>query len=72
MNKKTFSLAGLFLGVTLAWLGLNIYWAWHRQNCVLDLLIALVFVVAAAAMVYNEFKKKRRKHLDEINKHKIP
>lgn len=31
-----------------------------------------MFVAAAAGMVYNEFHKKKRRHLDEVDKHKIP
>ena len=30
------------------------------------------FKAAAAGMVYNEFHKKKRRHLDEVDKHKIP
>ena len=59
MNKKTFTLAVIFLVVTLVWFGINIYWALTRQNNVFD-------------MVDNEFNKKKCKHLDEVNKHKIP
>ena len=45
MNKKTFTLAVIFLICALGWLGAN---------------------------VYNEFNKKKCRHLDEVNKHKIP
>ena len=72
MNKKTFTLAVIFLVVTLGWLGVNIYWALTRQNNLFDLVVALLFVAAGVGMVYNEVNKKKRKHLDEVNKYKIP
>lgn len=72
MNKKTFTVAVIFLIVTLVWLGINIFWAVTSRNRVFDLFIAILFVVAGAGMVYNECHKRRRKHLDEVIKHKIP
>ena len=61
MNKKTFTVAVIFLIVTLVWLGVNIFWA-----------LAVLFVLAGVGMVYNECHKRKRKHLDEVNKYKIP
>ena len=72
MNKKTFTLAVIFLVVTLVWFGINIYWALTRQNNVFDMVVALLFVAVGIGMVYNEFNKKKCKHLDEVNKHKSP
>ena len=72
MNKKTFTLAVFFLVVTMGWLGVNIYWALNRQNNVFDMVVALLFVSAGVAMVYNECKKKKCRHLDEVNRHQIP
>lgn len=74
MNKKTFVVALLFLGLTLLWLGLNVYWLLTRTKCVscFDLFIGAVFVIAAAGMVYNELKKHRRRHLQDVVKNKIP
>ena len=74
MNKKTFTLAVIFLVLTLVWLGTNIYWRVTRSNCVhvFDLVIGVLFVAAGIGMVYNEFNKKKRKHLDEVNKYKSP
>lgn len=74
MNKKTFTLAVIFLVLTLVWLGLNVYWKFTHSNCVhvIDFIIGIMFVAAAAGMVYNEFHKKKRRHLDEVDKHKIP
>lgn len=73
-NKKTFTLAVAFLLLTLVWLGLNIYWKFTHSNCVhaFDFIIGILFVAAASGMVYNELHKKRRRHIDEVNKHKIP
>lgn len=72
MNKKTFTLALMFLLVTAVWLGVNVYWALNHQNNVFDLVVALLFVAAGVGMVYNEVKKKRCRHLDEVNRHQIP
>lgn len=74
MNKKTFTLALVFLCLTLLWFGLNVYWLIAGGYCVskFDLFIAVLFVLAGVGMVCNEFKKKKRRHLDDVNKHKIP
>lgn len=72
MNKKTFTLAALFLCATFVWLCLNIYWAVMSRNTAFDLVIAVLFVLAGVGMVLNEFHKRKRKHLDEVNKYKIP
>ena len=72
MNKKTFTVATIFLCVTLVWLGVNIYWLLNRLNTLFDLVIAVLFVLAGVGMVYNECHKKKRRHLDEVNRYKIP
>lgn len=72
MNKKTFTVAVIFLLVTLVWLGVNVFWAFSRQNTFFDLIVAVLFVLAGAGMVYNELHKRKRKHLHEVNKYKIP
>lgn len=74
MNKKTFTVALIFLVLAISWFGATIYWAVTRANCVnaFDLVVGVVFVAAGAAMVYNEFNKKKRKHLEEVNRYKIP
>ena len=54
MNKKTFTLALLFLCVTLVWLGVNLYWDYVGRVDVYNTFIALLFVVFAAAMVWTE------------------
>lgn len=74
MNKKTFVLALLFLCLTAAWFGISLYWFFARRAYVgwFDLLIALCFVAAGAGMTVHEFRKKKRVHLDEVNRHQIP
>lgn len=74
MNKKTFTLAVIFLICALGWLGANVYWRVTRSNCVnvFDLVVGVLFVAAGIGMVYNEMKKKRCRHLDEVNRHQIP
>lgn len=74
MNKKTFVVALLFLCLTMLWLGLNVFWLLTHTKCVscFDLFIGTVFVAAAAGMVYNELKKRKRRHLQDVVKNKIP
>ena len=50
MNKKTFTLAIVFLVLTLVWLGTNIYWRVPHSNCVntFDFIVGILFVAAAA------------------------
>ncbi|MDE6445283.1 MAG: hypothetical protein K2L06_00250 [Alistipes sp.] len=74
MNKKTFALALLFFCATLGWLGVSLYWRFTRPACIsgFDLLIAVCFALAGAGMTVHEFRKKKRIHLDEANKHQIP
>lgn len=72
MNKKTFTVAMIFLIVTLVWLGVNIYWTFSHRNTAFDLVVAVLFVLAGVGMVYNEFHKRKRRHLHEVNKYKIP
>lgn len=72
MNKKTFALALLFLLATLCWLCVNIYWDLTGQRDLFATFIALIFVALAGAMTFHEFRKKKRRHLDEVNRNQIP
>lgn len=74
MNKKTFALALSFFCLTAAWLGISLYWFFTGRACVgwFDLLVAVCFVGAGAGMTVHEFRKKKRIHLDEANRHQIP
>ena len=44
MNKKTFTVAVIFMIVTLVWLGVNIFWALSNSNCIFDLVVALSLI----------------------------
>ncbi|MDE6508371.1 MAG: hypothetical protein K2O55_06670 [Alistipes sp.] len=74
MNFKTFALALLFLCLTVAWFGVSLYWFFTCRAFVgwFDLAIAGCFVAAGVGMTVHEFRKKKRVHLDEANKHQIP
>lgn len=74
MNRKTFTLAVIFLVVTILWLGILLYWMLtHRGSVhIFDLFVSVIFVLAGLGMVYNEAKKKKRRHLEEVKKYKIP
>lgn len=72
MNKKTFTLALLFLCLTLVWLGINVYWDITRHLDVYNTLLSLLFVIFGAAMTWNEAKKKKRRHIEEVDRTKIP
>ena len=72
MNKKALCVAVLFLCATIAWLCVNIYWIIRRMSSAFDLVIAVICVLAGVVMVYNEFHKKKRRHLADVNKNRIP
>lgn len=72
MNRKTFSVAVFFFCLTLAWLVVNIWWALAHRNTTVDLVIAAVFFLAGIGMIYNEINKKKRQHISDVDKHKIP
>ncbi len=72
MNKKTFTLALLFLCLTLVWFGINVYWDITRHLDVYNTLLSLLFVIFGAAMTWNEAKKKKRRHIEEVDRTKIP
>ena len=72
MNKKTFTLALLFLCLTLVWFGINVYWDITRHLDVYNTLLSLLFVISGAAMTWNEAKKKKRRHIEEVDRTKIP
>lgn len=68
MNKKTFTVAVVFLCLAVIWLGINILWfrSSHRAG---DMVIPVLFVVAGIGMVWNEFRKKRRQHVEDVKKY---
>lgn len=67
MNKKSFCVAVLFLLLTLGLLAFAIYCSvMHVTHITLfDYLLAVLFVAAGFGMVYNEYKKKRRRHIED-------
>lgn len=71
MNKKTLTLAVIFLCVAVALLVVNYFW--FREKCTgYDWGISIFLVIAGVWMVWNELHKKKRKHLADVNKHEIP
>ena len=72
MNKKTFALALSSFLATLVWLGVNIYWDLTDRWDPFSTVIALSLVVIFAGMAYHEGHKKKRRHLDEVNRNQIP
>lgn len=74
MNKKTLTLAVIFLVVTIVWLGIVLYWLLAHRGSVhlFDVFVSVIFVLAGVGMVCNEAKKKKRRHLEEVNRFKIP
>ena len=54
INKKTFTLAVVFLVLSLVWLGTNIYWRVTHFNwgSVIDFVIGFLFVLAGAGVVH--------------------
>lgn len=74
MNRKTFALAVSFLCLTLCGFAACIYGFATGTGSVggFDLMIASVCLVAAACMVVHEGRKKKRKHLADVDKYQIP
>ena len=70
MNKKTFTVALLFLFVTIAWWTVNIIWFIHGTTQWFRLIMPTVFVACASIMTWREFKQKKRKHVEDV-KHYI-
>lgn len=72
MNRKAFAVAVIFFCVSLAWFVINIVWAFGHRNTLVDVLISVFFLCAGIGMIYNEWHKKKRKHLSDVNKNRIP
>lgn len=72
MNKKAFGLAVLFLCATLAWLVVSILWFFKGRCSAFDVLVALLAFAAGSGMAWNESHKKKRRHLSEVDKNRIP
>ena len=63
-NKKTATVALIFMLATIMWLTINVVWCLHDGHYA-NLIIPVLFVVAGVAMFYNEFHKKPRKHVED-------
>lgn len=68
MNKKTFVVAVVFLCATLGWF-VSLLWL---NGSVFDIVISLLFILASAGMVYSEYGKKKRVHISDVKRNKIP
>ena len=64
-NKKTATVALIFMLATIMWLTINVVWCLHDGHYA-NLIIPVLFVVAGVAMFYNEFHKKPRKHVEDV------
>lgn len=49
-----------------------VYWDITRHLDVYNTLLSLLFVIFGAAMTWNEAKKKKRRHIEEVDRTKIP
>lgn len=71
MNKKTFTLAVLFLCVAVGLLVVNLIW--FSKSCTKwDWTISVFLVIAGVLMVWNELHKKKRLHRSDVNHNEIP
>ncbi len=70
MNKKTFTVAVIFLIVTSLYLAFELV-SRFRFGFTRDggLILPVLFVVAAAIMVWREYHRKKRKHVEDVKKY---
>ena len=68
MNKKTFTVALLFLCLTLVWLVINLIW-FMQDGKWSEIVVPVLLVVAGVYMVYSEFHKRKRRHIEEVKKY---
>lgn len=69
MNKKTFLVALMFLLVTLLWLAFELYWFFTNHLPKKELALPVLFVIAALVMVWREFHRKKRKHVEDVKRY---
>lgn len=77
MNKKTFVYSLVWFVIAVTWLVFLVVEAIERNACFsmrlfFHLFLAIVLVLSGGASVVNEFKKKRRRHIEDVHKNKIP
>lgn len=69
MNKKTFALALIFFVVTVLYLGFELYWFFTSHLPKKELALPVLFVIAASVMVWREFRRKKRKHVEDVKRY---
>ena len=68
MNKKTFTVALLFLCATLVWLAVNLVW-FMQDGKWSEIFVPVLLVAAGVYMVYSEYHKRKRRHVEEVKKY---
>ncbi len=69
MNKKTFAVALLFWIVTLLWLAFELYWFFTNHLPKKELALPVLFVIASSVMVWREYHRKKRKHVEDVKRY---
>ncbi|MEE1098637.1 MAG: hypothetical protein UHY58_01810 [Alistipes sp.] len=69
MNKKTFTVAVIFMIVTVAWLAFELYFYFAGYIKRQELVLPVVFVIAAVIMCWREFIRKKRKHVEDVKRY---
>lgn len=69
MNKKTFTVALMFLFVTILWLTFELVWYCAGHIPLHELWFPILFVLAAVLMTWREYHRKKRKHVEDVKKY---
>lgn len=69
MNKKTFTVAVIFMIVTVAWLGVELFFYFSGYIRPQELVLPVLFVIAAVIMCWRESIRKKRKHVEDVKKY---
>ncbi len=69
MNKKTFTVAVIFLFVTVLWLAFEVVWYFAGYIVGKELILPVLFVIAAVLMCWREFHRKKRKHVEDVKRY---
>lgn len=69
MNKKTFTVAIVFLFVTVLWLAFELVWFFAGYIEGQELILPVLFVIAAVGMCWREFHRKKRKHVEDVKRY---
>ena len=68
MNKKTFTVALIFLCATLVWLAVNLVW-FMQDGKWTEIVVPVLLVAAGVYMVYSEYHKRKRRHVEQFKKY---